>query len=98
MIPQFQSGQCVRVKHLTITGHVRTPAYLRGRIGTITEVSGAYPDPNKLADGELGLPYQMLYRVQFEQKDIWPDYEGPSSDALIADIYEPWLEPLETDR
>ena len=98
MIAQFQAGQSVRVKHLNMAGHIRTPGYLHGKIGTITEVSGAYPDPNKLAAGDLGLPYHVLYRVQFDQNDIWTDYKGPTSDALIADIYEPLLEPLENDR
>jgi len=93
MIPAFGPGQAVTVLDREAAGHVRTPRYLRGRTGRIMEVAGAYPDPERLAQGELGLPYRMLYRVVFRAAEIWPDYRGPAEDELVADLYEHWLEP-----
>jgi nitrile hydratase len=34
----------------------------------------------------------MLYRVQFRQIDVWPDYAGPPQDTLQVEVYENWLE------
>lgn len=67
---------------------MRTPGYLRGKRGQISEIVGAFPDPNRLAQGELGIPYRMLYRVTFHAHDLWPDYVGGSRDAIVADLYE----------
>jgi len=30
--------------------------------------------------------------VRFRQKDVWPDYDGATSDWLEMEIYEHWLE------
>jgi nitrile hydratase len=85
----------LKVLDLPVQGHVRTPGYLRGRVGEVVVVSGAYADPNKLARGEVGVPYRMLYRMAFDQHDLWPDYPGSRKDRLIADIYEHWLQPAD---
>jgi hypothetical protein len=37
----------------------------------------------------------VLYKVRFEQAELWQDYRGPAGDHLEADIYEHWLEPDE---
>ncbi len=73
-------------------GHVRTPSYLRGRSGRVDRILGEFRDPEDLAYGGDGLPEKPLYRVAFEQRELWPDYGGASGDLLYADIYEDWLE------
>ena len=91
MKPQFQAGARVRVDDREQAGHVRTPRYIRGKTGLVSEVCGPYPDPEALAQGRLGLPYRMLYRVIFKQFDVWPGYAGAKGDRIVVDLYEHWL-------
>ena len=93
MTPRYAVGDAIRVGDRREPGHVRTPGYLMGREGRILRICGAFPDPGRLAEGGLGLPYRMLYRVAFRQRDLWPDYGGPDADDLVTDLYEHWLEP-----
>lgn len=88
----FSPGEAVRVLDLGRSGHVRTPTYLRGRLGRVERVLGAFRDPEDLAYGGDGLPRKPLYRVAFEQRELWLDYEGASGDTLYVDIYQDWLE------
>lgn len=89
--PRFAAGDAVRIDDRPALGHCRTPWYLRGRSGVVAEVLGQFRDPERLAYHRPGLPAQVLYKVRFRQKEIWPKYSGPAGDTLEADIYEPWL-------
>lgn len=91
MNAQFQVGDAVRVDNREQAGHVRTPRYIRGKHGVVDEICGAHPDPEKLGSGRLGVPFRMLYRVSFPQRDVWPDYAGAATDRLYVDLYEHWL-------
>ena len=82
----------VRVRALMPPGHVRTPAYLRGRTGTIERPLGAFPNPEALAYGHPGEP-RDLFRVRFRMGDLWADASYPD-DTLDVEIYAHWLEPL----
>ena len=94
--PRFRAGDVVRVDARESLGHCRTPWYLRGQTGVITAVQGQFRDPERLAYHRSGLPPQVLYKVRFEQRQLWPGYSGPACDQLEADIYEPWLLPVAT--
>ena len=91
---QFTVGEFVRVKEAYPTGHVRTPTFIRGKLGIIDSISGEYPNPEKRAYGGEGLPKLTLYRVLFRQGDIWSGYAGAAQDTAVVDIYETWLENL----
>ena len=91
--PHFQLGDAVRVDARASLGHCRTPWYLRGKTGVIAEVQGQFRDPERLAYHRPGFPAQVLYKVRFEQRQLWPKYKGPATDQLEADIYEQWLLP-----
>jgi hypothetical protein len=93
--PQFAVGERVRVRRLKPLGHVRTPAYVRGHVGTIERICGAFPNPEELALGRSGLPPKHLYRVSFLQSQLWNDYTGPDTDTVEVEIYEHWLESAE---
>jgi len=107
--PRFSPGCAVRVADRAVSGHCRTPFYLRGRPGTVVAVAGRYLDPGKLAYHNPGLPAQYLYRVRFAQTALWnaaaetggetggETGHATDADALLADIFEPWLEPAEKD-
>lgn len=90
---RFRPGDRVRVLPLYPLGHVRTPWYIRGHVGTIERYCGAFPNPEELAQMRDGLPAQPLYRVRFAQKEIWPHYQGSERDLLEVEIYQHWLEP-----
>jgi hypothetical protein len=88
----FEPGDRVRVVPSEKPGHVRTPAYLKGKAGWVESLIGAFPNPEDLAYGLSGLPQRPLYKVGFRQTDLWDDYEGSAEDYLYADVYEHWLE------
>ena len=29
------------------------------------------------------------------KNDVWPEYDGPTKDTIVLDIYENWLEPIQ---
>ena len=94
MTPQrFRPGERVRVRSEDRPGHVRTPGYVRGKMGRVESVLGEFRNPETLAYGETGLPERPLYKVSFRQVDLWEEYPGPADDELCMDIYEHWLEP-----
>lgn len=90
---KFRPGDRVRVRTGNPPGHLRTPAYVRGKIGRVQAVHGAFRNPESLAFGGDGLPKQPLYAVGFFQTEVWTEYGGSSCDTLYVDIYEHWLEP-----
>lgn len=93
MMPRFDVGQNVRVLDLDVNGHVRTPAYVRGRAGTIERFCGAFKNPEEKAYGKSGEPRKQLFRVRFRQADLWPDYAGAPGDTVDVEIFEHWLGP-----
>ena len=94
---RFKTGDTVTVLQVDVPGHIRTPWYIRGRTGRIERCCGAFPNPEEIAYNRPGLPAQPLYRVQFRQKDIWPDYQGPAHDTIDIEIYQHWLAPASGD-
>ena len=93
MNARFEPGVRVRVRAAQPSGHCRTPAYLRGKRGTIVCVQGMFRNPEKLAYHKPGLPRQPLYMVRFDYRELWPGHKTAGSDTICADIYQHWLEP-----
>lgn len=89
--PQFGIGDTVRVARTHPPGHRRIPFYIRGKTGVVERYCGAFLNPEELAYGFDGEPRRHLYRVRFNQKEIWPDYGGPERDTLDLEVYEHWL-------
>lgn len=98
MSARFAEGARVRVKALHPPGHCRTPCYTRGRCGTVLHVVDHQPNPEELAYGRPGLPKLPVYRVRFALSELWPDAREAGRDAVVVDIFEPWLEPVEETR
>jgi nitrile hydratase subunit beta len=91
--PRFEPGTRVQVRRADPPGHIRTPWYIRGHVGEIERLCGAFPNPEELAYNRPGLPAQPLYRVRFRQHELWTDYRGPAQDTIEVEIYQHWLEP-----
>ena len=93
---KFSPGDRVRVLAVEKAGHVRTPAYVRGKEGWVERVHGEFRNPEDLAYGRDGMPRQPLYMVGFRQADLWQErYTESAGDNLYVDLYEHWLEGLE---
>lgn len=86
-------GARVRILDLGKPGHVRTPLYVRGKVGVIDQVCGDFENPEERAYGRVGGARIPLYRVRFAQADLWPDYAGRPQDHLVIEIYHHWLQP-----
>jgi hypothetical protein len=94
----FRVGDAVRIRTGSPPNHFRTPEYVQGKQGRVEALCGIFPNPESLAHGGGGRPHIPLYRIEFRQKDLWPDYSGPADDRLLIDIYEHWLDPVTGPR
>ena len=95
----FAIGDRVRVSDAHPPGHIRTPIFVRGKVGTIIRHYGAFANPERLAYGMSGLPKLALYQVKFTMDEVWQgDGSYGPADTVTADIYEHWLEPAEDQR
>ena len=92
---KYRLNELVKVRVASPPGHFRTPTYIQGKTGQIVALCGVFPNPESLAHAGSGLPKQPLYRVEFEQSEVWAEYQGPAKDKILVDIYQPWLEPVE---
>lgn len=91
--PQFSVGDRVFVQSRFPAGHVRTPLYLRGKLGMIIRFHGVFLDAEKLSLGQSGLPAVSLYQVAFNYREVWPKTpENSESTRILADLQENWLE------
>ncbi len=89
---RFKPGDKVKVRAAYPLGHIRTPFYIRGHSGVVERICGSFRNPEELAQQRSGEPKQPLYRVQFRQQDVWPDYKGSAGDLLEVEIFQHWLE------
>jgi hypothetical protein len=86
----FAPGTRVRVLNVFVPGHVRTPHYVRGKVGVVAGLVGEFENPEELAWGRGG-DVRRLYRVRFEHPHVFPD--APSAhDEIDVEIFEHWLE------
>lgn len=90
---RFQAGQRVRVKDARPERiarlHLRTPHYVRGRMGTVERALGTFPNPEDIAFNRPAEP-RVLYHVLFDQPPVWN--EGEAGDTLLIELFEHWLE------
>ena len=82
----------VRVHNNWPPGHIRTPAYLRGKVGEVERDIGLFNNPEQNA---YRLPPQErnLVRVRFTMSEVWGEAAEAPDDAIEAEIYAHWLEP-----
>ncbi|OJI94053.1 nitrile hydratase [Planktotalea frisia] len=88
-------GAKVRIRSIMPPGHVRAPAYVRGKTGDIERVIAPFKNPEQLAYG-LPAAEQILYRVSFSAVELWGDEAENPEDRIEAEIYAHWIEELET--
>lgn len=84
----------VRVRAWAPPGHVRTPWYLRGRVGEVERALREFPNPEALAYGQPAAKVP-LFRVRFTMAEVWGDAAERPEDTVDAEIYGHWLEPAD---
>lgn len=86
----FLVGQQVRARNINPAGHTRLPRYVRGHLGTIERIHGAFvfPDTNAHLDGEHP---QWCYTVRFTGPELWGADADPST-SVGVDCFESYLE------
>lgn len=94
LVVPFEPGDKVRVRNAHVTGHVRFPGYVRGKVGTIQHRSKElYPFPDANAH-KRPAKMQPTYHVLFEASELWnPD---PGDNSVVVDLFEGYLEPFVT--
>lgn len=92
--PLFAVGASVCTINEHPDSHTRLPRYARGKTGHITAVHGChvYPDANAAGVGE---DPQWLYQVRIPARDLWGS-RAAAGDAVLLDLWEPYLRPSTT--
>ncbi len=88
---RFQEGDRVRVKLDHVPGHIRMPAYIRGKSGVVVAESPAYPFPDAHAHG-IAADDEPTYDVRFSSEDLWPD--GADQAFVHVAVFQSYLERL----
>jgi nitrile hydratase len=86
---RFEPGDRVRVRADSVPGHVRMPAYIRGKVGVVVGVSPAYPFPDAHAHG-VAAQDEPTYDVRFRSEDLWPD--AADSALVHVGVFQSYLE------
>ena len=85
----FEVGETVRVKNEFVPGHVRMPAYIRGKTGVVVAITPPYPFPDAAGHG-MQASMEPTYDVRFRSRDLWPD---SCDDALNhVGLFQSYLE------
>jgi nitrile hydratase beta subunit len=89
--PRLALGDRVRVRLDHVPGHVRMPAYIRGKSGVVVGISPAYPFPDAHAHG-VAAEDEPTYDVRFSSAELWPN----AADAAFVHVgvFESYLERL----
>jgi nitrile hydratase len=86
---RFAPGDRVRVREDYVPGHVRMPAYVRGKTGIVVSESPAYPFPDAHAHATAAED-EPTYDVRFRSEDLWP---GSADAALVhVGVFQSYLE------
>jgi nitrile hydratase len=89
---RHRPGDKVRVLAQHVSGHMRMPGYIRGKVGVVIGVSPVYPFPDAHAHGILAED-EPTYDVRFRSRELWPD---AAEEALVhAGVFESYLERSE---
>src|SRR5450755_3639994 len=86
---RFQAGDRVVVKADHVSGHVRMPAYIRGKAGVVVSESPAYPFPDAHAHG-VEAADEPTYDVRFSTTELW----ASAADAAFVHVgvFQSYLE------
>ena len=85
----FAPGDRVRVRLDFVPGHIRMPAYIRGKTGVVVGESPAYPFPDAHAHA-IESQDEPTYDVRFRSEDLWPNSADPA--MVHVGVFQSYLE------
>jgi nitrile hydratase subunit beta len=87
----FELGDTVLVANAFVPGHVRLPAYIRGKRGVVVGISPPYPFPDAHAHS-ITAQDERTYDVRFDSRDLW----GADCDAaqVHVGVFESYLKAV----
>jgi hypothetical protein len=88
MTELFRVGDLVRASRVDPPHHTRLPRYARGAVGTVTDLQGRYPLPDRRAQ-RLPADPEPVYSVAFAARDLF----GAGEHTVIVDLWESYLHP-----
>jgi nitrile hydratase beta subunit len=86
---RFKAGDRVKVRTDLVAGHMRLPAYIRGKFGTVVSESPAYPFPDAHAHG-VPADDEPTYDVRFSASELWPNSADPA--FVHVGVFQSYLE------
>jgi hypothetical protein len=86
---RFRVGDRVKVRTDLVAGHMRLPAYIRGKSGTVVGESPAYPFPDAHAHG-VKADDEPTYDVRFSATELWPNSADPA--FVHVGVFQSYLE------
>jgi nitrile hydratase len=85
----FKIGDKVRVKSDFVSGHVRMPAYVRGKTGVVVGESPPFPFPDAAAHN-VQAEDEPTFDVRFRSEDLWPQSADDAS--VHVSVFQSYLE------
>jgi nitrile hydratase len=86
---RFEPGDRVKVRTDLVAGHMRLPAYIRGKVGTVVGESPDYPFPDAHAHG-VKADDEPTYDVRFSATDLWSNSADPA--FVHVGVFQSYLE------
>lgn len=93
MAELFGVGDRVRASLVDPPHHTRLPRYARGAAGTVTDLLGRYPLPDRSAR-RLAAEPEPVYTVRFAAADLF----GEGEHTVTVDLWESYLSPAAAGR
>lgn len=88
----FNVGDRVRTSDTRVDGHVRMPAFCRGRTGTVLHrTTKEWMLPDSIGHQNLPAEKQPTYHVEFDRHELWGKDAEPGT--VIVDLFQEYLEP-----
>jgi nitrile hydratase beta subunit len=88
---KFAPGDQVLVRQDFFGGHIRMPAYIRGKKGVVVRETPAYPFPDAHAHG-LEAEDEPTYDVAFRTEDLWPNNSDKAT--VHVGVFQSYLLPV----
>jgi nitrile hydratase beta subunit len=89
--PPFEVGDRVVVRDEYVAGHIRVPAYVRGKQGVVLHrTSEQWPFPDAIGHGDSTAEHQPSYHVEFRVKYLWGD--AADDGFVVVDLFESYLD------
>jgi Nitrile hydratase beta subunit, C-terminal len=88
---RFAVGSRVRAAAVDPPHHTGVPRYVRGQVGVVVELQGAWPLADDRAQGFAAPRVEPVYTVRFSADDLWG---GATGHWVQVELWESYLEEV----